>query len=303
MTDTETVWEIPEPLAIHEVRMDDGNSIILRRHGNPAGPRLILCHGNGLAIDLYYPFWSLLTEEFDVIVHDLRNHGWNNVGSQERHNLPACVDDYERIVEEIDRQFGQKPNIGVFHSVSALTSLLSATHGRTFAARVLFDPPVCKVEDYPEEFDVATRRITESAKRRTERFESFEECSEFLSFVPAFKRVVPGTHELYARTILRKSANGQGYVLRCPREYEAQMINYGRAFAVMVDFDEYQCPTKVLGADPVMPYSYLPTFDLSHILNVDYDFLPESTHLLQLEHPEECVKAVREFLEYHDLLH
>ena len=71
--------------------MDDGNSIILRRHGNPAGPMLVLCHGNGLAIDLYYPFWSLLTEEFDVIVHDLRNHGWNTVGSQERIIFPFSL--------------------------------------------------------------------------------------------------------------------------------------------------------------------------------------------------------------------
>ncbi len=303
MTNTETVWEIPEPLAIHEVRMDDGNFIILRRHGNPSGPRLILCHGNGLAIDLYYPFWSLLTEEFDVIVHDLRNHGWNNIGSRERHNLPIFVEDYGYIVEAIDRQFGQKPNIGVFHSVSALASLLSPAHGRMFAARVLFDPPVCKADEYPEEFDVATRRCTEIAQRRTERFESFEECSEFLGYLPSLKRVVPGALELYARTILRKSANGQGYVLRCPREYEAQVINHARAFAVMVDFDEYQCPTKVLGADPVLPYSYLPTFDLSHILNVDYDFLPESTHFLQIEQPKECVEAMREFLESLDLLH
>ena len=162
----------------------------------------------------------------------------------------------------------------MFHSVSALTSLLSPAHGRTFAARVLFDPPVCKADEFPEEFDVATRRCTEIARRRTDRFESLEECADFLGYLPAFKRVVPGTLELYARSILRKSANGQGYVLRCPRDYEAQVINYARGFAVMVDFDEYQCPTKVIGADPVLPYSYLPTFDLSHILNVDYDFLP-----------------------------
>ena len=60
MTISEKVWEIPEPLSVHEVNMEDGAVIFLRRHGNPAGPRLVLSHGNGLAIDLYYPFWSLL---------------------------------------------------------------------------------------------------------------------------------------------------------------------------------------------------------------------------------------------------
>ncbi len=51
--------------------MDDGTNIVLRRHGNPRGPRLVLCHGNGLATDLYYPFWSLLADECDLIVYDL----------------------------------------------------------------------------------------------------------------------------------------------------------------------------------------------------------------------------------------
>ena len=37
-------------------------------------------------------------------------------------------------------------------------------------------------------------------------------------------------------------------------------------------------------------------------MTVDYDFLPETTHFLQLERPEECVAEVREFLEQNSLL-
>ena len=40
----------------------------------------------------------------------------------------------------------------------------------------------------------------------------------------------------------------------------------------------------------------VPTFDLSDVVKVDYDFIPEATHLLQLERSEECAAAVREFL-------
>ena len=72
---SETVWELPEPLSTHDVRVDDDTVITLRRHGNPQGPRLVMSHGNGLAIDLYYPFWSLLADDFDLIIYDLRNHG------------------------------------------------------------------------------------------------------------------------------------------------------------------------------------------------------------------------------------
>lgn len=70
------VWDLPEPHQIADVQVDEDTKITLRRHGNPDGPRLILSHGNGLAIDFYYPFWSLLLNDFDIVIHDLRNHGW-----------------------------------------------------------------------------------------------------------------------------------------------------------------------------------------------------------------------------------
>ena len=124
------MWEVPEPLSIHEVRVDDDTVVTLRRHGNPAGPRLVLSHGNGLAIDLYYPFWSLLAVDFDLIVYDLRNHGWNAVTALADHNLPTLVLDHDRIMQAIDRHFGSKPKVGVFHSVSSLTTLLVADQGR-----------------------------------------------------------------------------------------------------------------------------------------------------------------------------
>ena len=57
-----------------------------------------------------------------------------------------------------------------------------------------------------------------------------------------------------------------------------------------------RCPIKVIGADPILPYSYLSSLDLSDILEVEYDFLPETTHFLQPEQPEECVAAMRHFL-------
>ncbi|MYI82168.1 MAG: alpha/beta hydrolase [Chloroflexi bacterium] len=37
--------------------------------------------------------------------------------------------------------------------------------------------------------------------------------------------------------------------------------------------------------------------DLSETVGVNYDFLPDATHLLQLEQPENCVALMLEFLE------
>ncbi len=290
------MWKVPEPLSVLEVCLEDGCVSTIRRHGNPDGLRVVMSHGNGLSIDLYYPFWSLLCDEFDLFLYDLRNHGWNSVGSRLNHNVPTLIHDQRILLEAIDRQYGQKPKIGVFHSISALTTLFSSAQDGSFSALLLFDPPLCKPGNSQVEFDAAAERLASRLRLRARMFRSEQEFVELLHYMPAFTRVVPGVRELVASTTLKESPDGNGFELRCPPEYEAQLTDYVRGFAVLADLGELACPTKVIGADPTLPSAYLPTFDMSHILTVDYDFLPETTHLLQLEKPAECVTSVREFL-------
>ena len=305
----ETLWEIPEPLSVCKVRSDADTTITLRRHGNPAGPRLILSHGNGLAIDLYFPFWSLLMNEFDLIIYDLRNHGWNTISAFENHNVPSFVRDHNCIHEAIDRHYGKKPKIGVFHSVSSMIALMSTSvltttapaQNNAYSALVLFDPPLCKPGASQKKLDDAAEKTAAQTRRRSHQFRTREQFIEILEFLPTFKHVIPGVRELMASTTLRKSADGDGYELCCPPGYEARIIDFVRSFSPLLNLDELYCPTKVIGADPTLPYSYLPTIELSDVLSVDYDFLPDTTHLMQLEQPEECVAAMREFLDLIEL--
>ena len=296
---TETVWEIPEPLSVHDIRLDDHTVTTLRQHGNTSGPRLVLSHGSGLAIDLYYPFWSLLADDYELIVYDLRNHGWNSVGSPKDHNIPTLIHDHDLILEAIDRLHGSKPTVGVFHSVSTLVPLLSFS--KLYSGLVLFDPPLCKPGASQIELHAAAEKAAAQIRRRGHRFRTREEFADFLRYIPTFSRVVPGVRELMARTTLRPSASGEDYELRCPREYEAQLMDYARSFFPLIDLEWVSCPIKIVGADPTLPYSYLPTFDVGDVTRVDYDFIPDATHLLQLERPQECAAATREFLERHEL--
>ena len=293
---SEAVWTVPDPHAVVEVQGDHGAVIVVRRYGNPDGTRLILCHGNGLAIDLYYPFWSLLLDEFDVLVYDLRSHGWNPVGSQSGHTVPSFVDDLERILDAVDGRFGPKPLVGAFHSISCLATLLSPTAGSRFSGLVLFDPPLRKPGTTSNEFDQAAERSAKVASRRKTQFDSTADFAALMSFLPTLRNTVPGTAQLMAETTLRASDGGAGYELRCPREYEAQIIAYVRLFAVLVDLNALRCPTKVIGADPTLPSSFLPTLDLSEMTTVNYDFLPDTSHFLQLEQPEACVAGLRSFV-------
>ncbi len=289
------VWEIPKPLSVHPVQVDDDTVIILRRHGNPKGPRLVLSHGNGLAIDLYYPFWSLLSRDFDLLVHDLRNHGWNKIGAQKDHSVDTFARDHDRIFEAIARLYGEKPTVGVFHSISALASLHTPSRGGNYSALALFAPPLCNTGYRYGKFELRAKSTAAMLRRRTQWFRSREELAELHTYLPYFHLSVPGVYELVARTTLKESETGQGFELRCPSEFEAQIWDHASEYAVSVDFGALKCPIKIVSSDPASQDPNAPTFDYGDA-DVDHEFLPETTHFLQLEKPQECVTALRRFL-------
>ena len=291
-------WKVPKPAAVFDVTAADGYRLIVRRHGNPCGPRLVLSHGNGLAIDAYFPFWSCLTARFDCFVYDVRNHGWNAVdGEPLKHNIPFFVDDSKRIVREIRQRFGAKTTIGVFHSLTSIVALHQATTDNDLAALVLFDPPLCPSAGLPVQLHRMGCDMGARIRKRRTRFENPEDFVASLRGGWRFERVTPESLDLLARTILRPATDAQSYELCCPREYEAQIIEHGFAWAMTADYAGARCPVKTIGSDPAMPYSFLPSNNLDEILSIDYDFVPETTHLLQLEAPETCAALLVEYLE------
>ena len=295
--DTERIWFIPEPNETAEIDLGGGAKILLRRHGNPAGPRILLSHGNGLAGDMYYPFWALLEDEFDLVVYDLRNHGRNPTGEIGGHNIPNMVADHDRVLATVAANFGDKPPIGLYHSVSALVSLLSPALGADYRALVLIDPPITKAGRDYQEFEAAAERSAAMARRRADTIPTKIQLIELLSLIPVYQRMVPGAYQLIADTTLRPNPDRDSFTLRCPKEYEARIMEYAGAFAVAVDLEAIKCPIQVIGADPTIPYSFLPSLDLSDISRVNYDFIPDSTHFLQLERPQECVEMMLQFLD------
>ena len=288
-------WRVPEPLAQAEVLVDDGSRFVLRRHGNPDGPRLVLSHGNGLASDLYYPFWSLLSERFDLVLYDFRNHGWNARGDLRDHNIATFVSDSEQIHGGIDRVFGSKPRVGVFHSMSATTALAHDCPGDGFAALVLFDPPVYAPSADMLGAETRWGRQAAGTRKRQSRFRTTRELAESVRNAPAFAGLLAGVPELFAETTLCPAADGDGFELRCPSEYESQICEW--ALAYFVEPGDFACPVKVIGADPAVRSPFGPSVDLGRLQGIEYDFVSGAGHFLQLEKPRECVEMMVAFLE------
>lgn len=236
-------WQVPEPLAVCEAHGQDGASIILRRHGNAEGPRLVLSHANGLSADSYYPFWSLLCDRFDLVLYDFRNHGWNPVGDLREHHISTFARDNAYVLRATDRFFGDKPKIGVFHSMSAVTAVLQSVEEQEFSALVLFDPPTCAHARDSQDIRSMASQLADRARSRQERFETREKLTARLLRARAFERLLPGTADLIAQTTLRRVTDGgTGYQLCCPPEYEAQIFEQLYSSAVAADLKNLSLP-------------------------------------------------------------
>ena len=281
-----------------EVRLGDDSVTVVRRHGNPDGPRLVLSCGLGFAADLYWPFWSQLAEDFDLVIYDVRSHGWNAVTELRVHNLPMLVDDNCRVLDAVSADFGARPAVGVFHSLSAMVALMHEQQAPTFAALVLFDPPIYPPGADLDDMEAVCQRLSSRARRRRAHFESPQELVTLLGKASGFALVPPETRELFADTTLRPAVGG-GYELRCPPEHEGQLYEWYFGFSMQAPeiLDGIDIPLKVIGADPTVPFSFLPSKDLSTLTMLDYDFIPNMSHLLQLEAPHRCVDLTLRFLD------
>lgn len=293
---------VPVPSETIDVALDDGATIRVRRHGNPAGPRLMVTHGNGFAADAYLPFWQLLTPDYDVLVFDFRNHGQNLPVQPANHTYAQLSRDLERVLQAVDSRLGRKTTVGVFHSMSGRTAMKHAIEiGWRWDALMLFDPPNVPPQSHPryELMRVFENKLTEWALGRRRRFASVDELANEYLASRATKGWVAGAHELMARSVLRRDPDGDGYVLVCAPENEAGIYAEALALNLWPRAGEFGGPVKLIGADPNLKGGPA-TGPTNHALGTengyDYCFVEGTGHLLQIEKPAECARLVEEFV-------
>jgi pimeloyl-ACP methyl ester carboxylesterase len=293
-------FEIPAPHSEIQVTLDDGATILVRRHGNPSGPRLFLSHGNGFAINGYFPYWQHLIGRFDVLLFDSRNHGENQPKNPANQNYAQLTRDLHEVMQTIDRQLGHRPSIGIFHSMSARTAMKHALDfGWGWAGLVLFDPPNIPPRGHSTyaAMEESTRRLIRWARRRRSHFDSVEDLTKEYLQSRATARWVSGAHELMARSVLRRKQGAEGYELVCDPRNEAAIYEEDLTLNLWRKAREFGGPIKLIGCDPRTPAA---TGVANQALSVegayDYDFVEETDHLLQIEKPHECVRVTLQFL-------
>lgn len=294
-------FELPKPSVRFEVALDDGASITVRRHGNPAGLRLLHAHGNGFAANAYYPYWRHLLADFDLILFDFRNHGENSPVEPANHQYAQLSRDLERVVQGVRAELGEKSTAGIFHSMSGRTAMKHALEfGWRWSALVLFDPPNVPPADHPKYpmMKVFEDKLVEWARGRRRQFASIDELTEEYLQSRATRNWVPGVHALMAQSVLRKNPDGEGYGLVCAPENEAAIYGEALTLNLWPRADEFGGPVKLIGADPIMKGGPA-TGPVNQALGIeggyDYDFVAGTGHLLQIEKPENCIRLTLDF--------
>jgi pimeloyl-ACP methyl ester carboxylesterase len=299
--------QIPAPAESFDVTVADGAVFKVRRHGNPGGFRLYVSHGNGFAVDAYYPFWSLLCDRFDVVLFDMRNHGRNPPAGFDGHNYHRMSHDIGQVVEASETRFGAAPKAGVFHSMSGRAAMKHAVEvDWIWDALVLFDPPNVPLKDHPLYSAMRTfeLRLVEFAANRQAQFEDVSQLAAYYAESRAHQKWVAGAHDLMACSVLRHDGTLGTWCLTCPPEYEASIYLAALTMDLWPGAGQYGGPVKLIGADPDFDKGP-PTGPANAALaaegGYDYQSIPGTGHMLQLEKPSECVDAAIAFLEAYGL--
>jgi pimeloyl-ACP methyl ester carboxylesterase len=291
--------------------MPDGAVIEVRVRGNPKGPRLMLSHGNGFAIDAYFPFWRHLSDRYELVMYDQRNHGRNPYQGAPGHTIEGFVDDLDRLLSEIDNRLGAKPTAGVYHSVSAITAVAHAIErGWRWDALVLFDPPFIPTPGHPlhelaQGFELM---LANWAMGRPDRFDDPDELAELYRTGRAQRRWVDEAPALMARAQLRKHPDGGDWRLSCARELEAAIYianAFSRVWDSVGQLKEYADDLLFICSDPELKSAKSPAFigvGLADEFGFRHQAIEGTTHLLQIEQPEACAQATSRFLAERNLV-
>jgi pimeloyl-ACP methyl ester carboxylesterase len=305
MPDTDTPHTPPRSRHAFDVVMHDGAMIRVRQHGNPNGPRLVMSHGNGLAIDGYAPFWAPLRDRYEVVLFDFRNHGRNPLHTREAHTWQNFIIDMETVWHAIERELGPKPAAGVFHSLSGVVAATHALeYGPRFKALVLFDPPFYPRDGHELRFSQHEDKnaLAARALRRPERYADPGDLAR--QFARRQTRWVPEAYELVARATLRYDAHTRDWALACPREWEAQVFAGNADPNLWTRMARCPVPVKLICGDPEIEGAMPPALigrAMAAELPLAYEAIPGTTHFLQIERPAECVRAMESFFAAHGL--
>ncbi|KJS43097.1 MAG: hypothetical protein VR71_11550 [Roseovarius sp. BRH_c41] len=284
------------------VHLSDGARITLRRWGGAKPLRIVISHGNGLAIDGFTAFGRELMNHFEVVAFDMRNHGQSGPGEVLDDPWPRYLTDIPEIFDAIQNSFGQKPTHGAFHSLSSASTIMAqGLDPRPWKTLTLYEPPVPPVNnpillDAFQSLHATLSARTRSRRRRfadPARLIASLERSQTFGGIPA-----PQLNRLAEAMLIRTDADPNApWDLVCAPEMEANTFDTRRACDFYEGIARVQTPVQVvvgttLGHD--MPILIKTAELLAATFGFKVTCVEGGGHLMQLQRPNRSAEhAVR----------
>ena len=256
------------------------------------GPPLILIHATGFLAALWRPIAERLSARFRVVAMDQRGHGESDKPA-DGYRFDVFADDLQRLIEALELE----SPIAAGHSSGGTTIVVhAARHPGVIRRAVLIEPILPSPAWYDDSrTDRTPNTMAERARKRRAVWPSRDELFDAYRTRPAFQTWQEETLRLYVDEGTRSRDDGQVELL-CPPELEAQYFDAVTQVDSPSLLSKLICPTLVLwGTESDMRERTagiiaegLPT---AHTVVV-----PETTHFLPQERPDEVGRLIEEFL-------
>jgi pimeloyl-ACP methyl ester carboxylesterase len=281
------------------VELEDGALVVVRVCGR--GPRLVLSHGNGFAIDAYRRFWERFTDRYQVVTFDFRHHGRSSPYRGMTEVWPQLIRDFDVILGAVESELGKAPSLGAFHSMSALTALLhAAEHASPWIGIVAFEPPVRPPVAHPdyEAFMDLNRKLAVRAARRRSEFADAAVLVDSFCRTASFDAIDQDGLQLLAEATLRWSEPKHLFELACAPELESSIFDMQGLDHAWPRISRVKIPVNlVAGLQGDAEFGTIAAIERDLARNAGFSFstVSNASHFLQLEKPAECAAIVDAF--------
>ena len=259
------------------------------------GPPLVLLHATGFLAALWRPIADRLASRFRVVAVDQRGHG-DSGKPRDGYRFEAFAADLQRLIEALELE---RP-LAAGHSSGGTTIVVhAAQHPGVLRRAVLIEPILPRSDWY-----VAPRlrqgrnpdSLADGARRRRAVWPGREELFRAYRSRPTFETWREDILRLYVEEGTRQRDDGR-VELMCPPEIEAQFFEAARYVRPWPMLAQLRCPTLVLwGADSHLRGRGLDRGVGDAIQQARTVIVPDTSHFLPQEQPDEVARLIEEFL-------
>jgi pimeloyl-ACP methyl ester carboxylesterase len=254
------------------------------------GQPLILCHCTGTHARIWDPIAALLKDQFRILAPDTRGHG----NSEKPDDLDAYTwknSGYDLF--NVIQHFGLKDVRAAGHSAGAAQiCYCELFKPGTFENTVLIDPVIGP----PSNHD-GPSPLAEGARKRRETFASFEEAIErFASKLP-LNSWTRDTLEAYVHFGFTSIDDGNNIQLKCPGRIEGTIYDKGGSPDVFERLEELTFPVALITGDR-SDLKPLAEMQKKRFPNVEYMEMPNASHFIPQECPQEIANIISDKLKY-----